>query len=57
MAKVKKRGNSYQIDYIDLHVKEIRLSFRKKAEAELGTWERPKRRTQEKFPSMRAMRA
>ena len=38
MAKVKKRGNSYQIDYIDPHGKRVRLSFSKKkdAEAELG---------------------
>jgi len=38
MAKVKKRGNSYQIDYIDPHGKRVRKSFRKKreAEAELG---------------------
>jgi integrase len=38
MAKVKKRGNSYQIDYLDPHGKRIRLSFSKKkdAQAELG---------------------
>ena len=38
MAKVKKRANSYQIDYIDPHGKRVRLSFSKKkdAEAELG---------------------
>ena len=38
MAKVKKRGNSYQIDYLDPHGKRVRLSFKKKkdAEAELG---------------------
>jgi hypothetical protein len=38
MAKVKKRGTSYQIDYIDPHGKRVRLSFCKKkdAEAELG---------------------
>lgn len=39
MAKVKKRGNSYQIDYLDPHGKRIRLAFKKKkdAEAELGS--------------------
>ena len=38
MAKVRKRGNSYQIDYLDPHGKRIRLTFKKKkdAEAELG---------------------
>ena len=38
MAKVKKRGNSYQIDYLDPHGKRVRLSFSKKkdAVAELG---------------------
>ena len=38
MAKVKKRGNSYQIDYLDPHGKRVRMSFKKKkdAEAELG---------------------
>jgi integrase len=38
MAKVKKRGNSYQIDYLDPHGKRVRLSFKKKkdAVAELG---------------------
>ena len=38
MAKVRKRGNSYQIDYFDPNGKRIRKSFMKKkdAEAELG---------------------
>ena len=38
MAKVRKRGNSYQIDYYDPTGKRIRKSFEKKkdAEAELG---------------------
>ena len=38
MAKVRKRGNSYQIDYVDPDRKRVRQSFRKKkeAEAELG---------------------
>jgi integrase len=38
MAKVKKRGNSYQIDYLDPNGKRVRLSFHKKkdAVAELG---------------------
>ncbi len=38
MAKIKKRGNSYQIDYFDPNGKRIRKSFRKRkdAEAELG---------------------
>ncbi len=38
MAKVRKRGNSYQIDYFDPNGKRVRKSFRKKkdAEAELG---------------------
>ena len=38
MAKVKKRGNSYQIDYLDPHGKRVRLAFKKKkdAVAELG---------------------
>jgi integrase len=38
MAKVRKRGNSYQIDYYDPNGKRVRISFRKKkeAEAELG---------------------
>jgi len=38
MAKVKKRGNSYQIDYLDPHGKRVRMSFKKKkdAVAELG---------------------
>jgi integrase len=38
MAKVRKRGNSYQIDYIDPKGKRVRKSFSKKkeAEAELG---------------------
>ena len=34
MAKVKKRGNSYQIDYLDPHGKRVRLSFSKKKDAE-----------------------
>ncbi|MFC1488570.1 tyrosine-type recombinase/integrase [Thermodesulfobacteriota bacterium] len=38
MAKVRKRGKAYQIDYFDPNGKRIRKSFRKKkeAEAELG---------------------
>lgn len=38
MAKIRKRGNSYQIDYFDPNGKRVRKSFRKKkdAEAELG---------------------
>lgn len=38
MAKVRKRGNNWQIDYFDPHGKRIRKSFKKKkeAEAELG---------------------
>ena len=38
MAKVRKRGKGYQIDYFDPHGKRIRKSFKKKkdAEAELG---------------------
>jgi len=38
MAKIKKRGNSYQIDYFDPTGKRVRMSFkkRKEAEAELG---------------------
>ena len=38
MAKVRKRGNSYQIDYVDPDGKRVRQSFRKKKEAvaELG---------------------
>jgi integrase len=38
MAKIRKRGNSYQIDYIDPKGKRVRMSFGKKkeAEAELG---------------------
>ncbi len=38
MAKVRKRGNSYQIDYFDPDGKRVRKSFTKKkdAEAELG---------------------
>ena len=38
MAKVKKRGNSYQIDYLDPHGKRVRLAFKKKKDAlaELG---------------------
>ena len=38
MAKIRKRGNSYQIDYFDPNGKRIRKSFGKKkdAEAELG---------------------
>lgn len=38
MAKVRKRGDSYQIDYIDPNGKRVRQSFRrrKEAEAELG---------------------
>lgn len=38
MAKVRKRGNSYQLDYYDPSGKRVRLSFDKKkdAEAELG---------------------
>jgi integrase len=38
MAKVKKRGNSYQIDYLDPQGKRVRVSFKKKkdAVAELG---------------------
>lgn len=40
MAKVTKRGNSYQIDYYDPGGKRIRISFKKKkdAVAELGKW-------------------
>jgi integrase len=33
MAKVKKRGKSYQIDYLDPHGKRVRLSFSKKKDA------------------------
>jgi integrase len=38
MAKIRKRGNSYQIDYFDPEGKRVRQSFKKKkdAEAELG---------------------
>ena len=38
MAKIRKRGNSYQIDYFDPYGKRVRKSFKKKkdAEAELG---------------------
>ena len=38
MAKIRKRGNSYQIDYFDPNGKRVRKSFqkRKDAEAELG---------------------
>jgi site-specific recombinase XerD len=38
MAKIRKRGNSYQIDYFDPDGKRVRQSFRKRkdAEAELG---------------------
>ena len=38
MAKVRKRGNTYQIDYRDPTGKRIRMSFKKRkdAEAELG---------------------
>jgi integrase len=38
MAKIRKRGNSYQIDYFDPNGKRVRQSFRKRkdAEAELG---------------------
>ena len=38
MAKVRKRGNGYQIDYFDPAGKRVRKSFKKKkdAEAELG---------------------
>ena len=38
MAKIRKRGNSYQIDYFDATGKRVRKSFskRKDAEAELG---------------------
>ena len=38
MAKIRKRGNSYQIDYVDPTGKRVRKSFSKKkdAEAELG---------------------
>ena len=38
MAKIRKRGNSYQIDYFDPDGKRVRMSFSKKkdAEAELG---------------------
>jgi integrase len=38
MAKLRKRGNSYQIDYIDPNGKRVRKCFRKRkeAEAELG---------------------
>jgi hypothetical protein len=34
MAKVKKRGNSWQIDYNDPEGKRIRKAFKKKKEAE-----------------------
>jgi hypothetical protein len=34
MAKVKKRGNSWQIDYTDPNGKRIRKAFRKKKEAD-----------------------
>jgi Uri superfamily endonuclease len=34
MAKVKKRGNSWQIDYTDPKGKRIRKAFKKKKEAE-----------------------
>ena len=38
MAKIRKRGDSYQIDYFDPNGKRVRQSFKKKkdAEAELG---------------------
>ncbi len=38
MAKIRKRNNSYQIDYFDPNGKRVRKSFgkRKDAEAELG---------------------
>ena len=38
MAKIRKRGNSYQIDYFDPEGKRVRQSFKKRkdAEAELG---------------------
>ena len=38
MAKIRKRGKSYQIDYFDPNGKRVRQSFKKKkdAEAELG---------------------
>ena len=38
MAKIRKRGDSYQIDYFDPNGKRVRKSFRKRkeAEAELG---------------------
>lgn len=38
MAKIRKRGNSYQIDYVDPNGQRVRQSFkkRKEAEAELG---------------------
>jgi len=38
MAKIRKRGNSYQIDYFDPEGKRVRKSFKKRkdAEAELG---------------------
>lgn len=38
MAKIRKRGNSYQIDYFDPNGKRVRKSFKKRkdAEAELG---------------------
>ena len=38
MAKIRKRGNSYQIDYFDPHGKRVRKSFRRRkdAEEELG---------------------
>lgn len=38
MAKIRKRGSSYQIDYFDPNGKRVRKSFRKRkdAEAELG---------------------
>jgi len=38
MATIRKRGNSYQIDYFDPTGKRVRESFKRKkdAEAELG---------------------
>jgi integrase len=38
VAKVRKRGKSYMLDYVDPHGKRVRIAFRKKkdAEAELG---------------------
>ena len=38
MAKVRKRGDSYQIDYVDPNGKRVRQSFKKRKEAlaELG---------------------